>query len=62
LFLGAEKHSKSCFVSQEELMKQKEYAALAGSVLASRFADKPLAFVHTYGCQGNVSDGERIKG
>lgn len=22
----------------------------------------PLAFVHTYGCQGNVSDGERIQG
>ena len=24
--------------------------------------EMPLAFVHTYGCQGNVSDGERIKG
>jgi len=22
----------------------------------------PMAYVHTYGCQGNVSDGERIKG
>ena len=60
--MGIDKQSKSCFVSQEELLKQKEYAALAGSVLSSRFMDKPLAFVHTYGCQGNVSDGERIKG
>ncbi len=60
--MGTDKQSKSCFVSQEELLKQKEYASLAGSVLSSRFTDKPLAFVHTYGCQGNVSDGERIKG
>ena len=46
-----------------ELEKQKEYSALAGSVLASKYPDKtPLAMVHTYGCQGNVSDGERIKG
>ena len=49
-------------ISDEELDRQREYAALAGSVLSSRFNEKPLAFVHTYGCQGNVSDGERIKG
>ena len=24
--------------------------------------DKPVAFIHTYGCQQNVADGERIKG
>jgi tRNA-2-methylthio-N6-dimethylallyladenosine synthase len=46
----------------EELEKQKEYTALAASVLSAQFSKKPLAFVHTYGCQGNVSDGERIKG
>lgn len=51
-----------CKVSDEELNKQKEYTALVGSVITSRFTDRPLAFVHTYGCQGNVSDGERIKG
>ena len=49
-------------VSEKELNKQKEYAALVSTVISSRFADKPLAYVHTYGCQGNVSDGERIKG
>lgn len=49
-------------ISDEELRKQKEYTALAATVLSSRFKKKPLAFVHTYGCQGNVSDGERIKG
>lgn len=33
------------------------------TVLSSRFAQrKPKAFVHTYGCQGNVADGETIKG
>ncbi|MCR4925156.1 MAG: tRNA (N6-isopentenyl adenosine(37)-C2)-methylthiotransferase MiaB [Clostridiales bacterium] len=33
------------------------------TVLSSRFAvSSPKAFVHTYGCQGNVADSERIKG
>lgn len=31
--------------------------------LQERYQDKiPLAYVHTYGCQQNVSDGEKIKG
>ena len=49
-------------VSFEEISKQKEYASLVRTVLEARFQGKPKAFVHTYGCQGNVSDGERIKG
>ena len=50
-------------VPQAELDKQKEYTAMVETVLQSRFPDKkPLAFVHTYGCQGNVADGEKIKG
>ncbi len=50
-------------VDENELDKQREYMALVSAVLSSRYPDrKPLAFVHTYGCQGNVSDGERIKG
>lgn len=53
---------KNYKVSDEELRKQREYTALVDTVLSSRFSKKPLAFVHTYGCQGNVSDGERIKG
>lgn len=50
-------------VSVEELNKQKEYTELVRTVLTSRFSlEKPKAFVHTYGCQGNVSDGEKIQG
>lgn len=60
--MSTKKSSESYFVSVEELEKQKEYTALAASVLSAQFSKKPLAFVHTYGCQGNVSDGERIKG
>lgn len=50
------------FVSPEETAKQTEYTALVRTVLSARFDTPPLAFVHTYGCQGNVSDGERMKG
>ncbi len=47
----------------EQLKKQREYAALARTVLESRYSGKaPLAYVHTFGCQGNVSDSERMKG
>ena len=50
-------------VPEEELEKQKEYSKLVSLVLSSRFPNSaPKAFVHTYGCQGNVSDGEKIKG
>ena len=50
-------------VAPEELERQREYAKQVQTVLSARFAIKtPLAFVHTYGCQGNVADGERIKG
>ena len=50
-------------VPQEEIEKQKEYTALAAELLSRAYPDEsPKAYVHTYGCQGNVSDGERIKG
>lgn len=55
--------NKDYFVSEIELNKQKEYTELVRTVLNSRFKTvKPKAFVHTYGCQGNVSDGEKLKG
>ena len=39
------------------------YAELVAAIMEQRTRnDRPLAFVHTYGCQGNVSDGERISG
>ncbi len=53
---------KCYFVPEEELKKQKEYTELVKTVLSSRFIDAPKAFVHTYGCQGNVADGEKLKG
>ena len=50
-------------VPVEELNKQKEYTELVKTVLSSRFPDeRPKAFVHTYGCQGNVADGEKLQG
>lgn len=50
-------------VPKQELEKQIEYTNLVKTVLSSRFSlSAPKAYVHTYGCQGNVADGERIKG
>ena len=49
-------------VPAEELEKQKEYTELAKSLIELKFQSPPKAFVHTYGCQGNVADGERLKG
>ncbi len=54
---------KDIFVSARELSVQSGYADKVRSVLSVRYPDKqPRAFVHTYGCQGNVSDSERLKG
>lgn len=50
-------------VTLEELEKQREYSKLAKHLLVNRFYPlQPLAYVRTFGCQGNVSDGERLKG
>ena len=53
---------KNVFVSPAEIQRQGKYVSLVSTVLASRYGDSPKAYVHTYGCQGNVSDSERIKG
>lgn len=40
-----------------------EYCQLVRSVMEARLGGRtPRYFTHTYGCQGNVSDGERING
>lgn len=45
------------------MAKQNEYKEKVHTVLGARFGEKtPMAFVHTYGCQGNVADSEHIKG
>lgn len=50
-------------VSPEEVMKQQDFTDRIKTVLAAKYPDRsPKAYVHTYGCQGNVSDSERIKG
>ena len=49
-------------VPLQELSRQKEYTHLVRTVLSARFGEPPRAYVHTYGCQGNVSDGERLQG
>lgn len=53
---------QGALVTQKQLEKQKEYALLASAVIKSRFASAPKAFIHTYGCQGNVADSEKIQG
>lgn len=43
--------------------KQFEYMNLVSEIMEIRKrGEKPLAFIHTYGCQQNVADSERIKG
>ena len=49
-------------VPDSERKKQTEYTELVRSLIDTRYEKAPLAFVHTYGCQGNVSDSEYIKG
>ena len=47
----------------DDIKKQREYAAMAKSVLDARMGEgEKFAYVHTFGCQGNVSDSERLKG
>ena len=48
-------------VSEKELMLQREYIAKIKEI-NSKLPEIPLAHVHSFGCQQNVSDGEKIKG
>lgn len=49
-------------VPPAETARQAEYTELVLSLLDAKLDHEPLAYVHTYGCQGNVADGERLKG
>ncbi len=54
---------KNVFVSEEELNIQKDFSEKVRLILNARFPENsPKAFIHTYGCQGNVADSEHIKG
>ena len=48
-------------IPQEELDRQAHYALLVRELLYQR-AQTPKAFLHTYGCQGNQADSERMAG
>ena len=50
------------FVNNSEIRKQNLIAEDVKELLLLRHNEPPKAFVHTYGCQGNVADSERIKG
>ena len=50
------------FVSAEQIELQKNIAEEVSKLLLIRHGKQPKAFIHTYGCQGNVADSERIKG
>ena len=39
-----------------------EHNTVAAELVRQTYDTPPLAFVHSYGCQQNVNDGERIKG
>lgn len=47
---------------QVELERQFGFCRRVREILNERYGYKPLAFVHTYGCQQNVSDSEHLKG
>lgn len=49
-------------VPRQELEKQKFYIEKLPKILTERFGNNPRYFVHTYGCQQNVADSERMKG
>ena len=46
----------------EQIQKQFNIADEVAELLLLRHGNTPKAFIHTYGCQGNVADSERIKG
>ncbi len=49
--------------TKEDLSQQRAAMAVVRKMLEARYPDgKPLAYTHSYGCQQNVSDGEKIRG
>ncbi len=49
-------------IKEQELATQFGYAKRVRELVSAKYTYKPLAFVHTYGCQQNVSDSEHLKG
>ncbi len=56
---------KKVAVPAQEIDRQREFMLLVHDISEEHFFAKgsyPKAFVRTYGCQGNVADGEKLKG
>lgn len=55
---------KRAVLSQEEYSRQSKYIEKCGNLVRVRYGTHwpPLALVHSYGCQQNVNDGEKIMG
>ena len=47
-------------ISQEEMALQRDFIRKVAEINSK--AEPPVAHVHTFGCQQNVSDGEKLKG
>ena len=45
-----------------ELEGQKAFTVKLRTLLQERFGRTPLAHVHSFGCQQNVNDGEKLRG
>lgn len=60
-FGESEEHKLSHTVSEEELKEQRFFIQRVRAVTHT-FEHTPLACTHSYGCQQNVSDGEKING
>ncbi len=61
--MRVKRRSRRRNVTTRNLEQQTEYIRRVREILSQRYpTSEPRAFVHTYGCQGNVADSERIKG
>ena len=49
-------------INSDEINRQKEFCERDRELLLSRFGRPPKALVKVYGCQQNISDGQRIEG
>ncbi len=60
--MGTQKREE-IIVPQEELLRQQEFEQKVSALLKKQYPNRmPMAYVHSYGCQQNISDGEKIKG
>lgn len=57
-----QKRREEKLVSAKEIARQEDYINLLKPLLQTRYGENPKAYVHTFGCQGNLADSERMKG